>query len=65
MNKIPFGYKLAEDGSSIVECELEQAVIACVDRLRKLGMTHAEIGDILQEEGVGAKQKQNGERARN
>lgn len=47
VGRIPFGYKLAEDGKHLIECENEQATIQLILQLKKTGMSLQAIANHL------------------
>lgn len=52
---VRYGYKLAADGVSLVECEREQEVIATVRELRASGLSLRKISDELARRGITAR----------
>lgn len=51
VGKVPYGYKLAEDGVHLEPLEHEQALIARAHELRAEGKTYRAIGEQLAQEG--------------
>jgi DNA invertase Pin-like site-specific DNA recombinase len=54
--RIPFGYRLAEDGVSLVEEPTEQAILREIDALRAAGLSLRKIAAALNREGVPTKE---------
>lgn len=55
---VPYGYRCAEDGKTLVEDEGEQEVIAIARRLREAGRTLREIAEALRKKGKRTRDKQ-------
>lgn len=55
---VPYGYRCAEDGKTLIEDEGEQEVIAIARRLRKAGKKLREIADDLRKKGKRTRDKQ-------
>jgi hypothetical protein len=55
---VPYGYRCADDGKTLVEDEGEQEVIAIAKRLRKAGKKLREIADDLRKKGKRTRDKQ-------
>ena len=51
----PYGYDLADDGSTLIPNEAEQAIIADIRAMRSRGMKLAKIADALTQHGVPTK----------
>ena len=51
MGTIPFGFRMAEDGSTLVEDPAEQDVLAPMRVLKAAGRTVREIADKLNRQG--------------
>lgn len=49
--KPPYGYEVSEDGSTLVENEAEQEVIAAILEYRDAGLSLRDIGDRLADDG--------------
>jgi site-specific DNA recombinase len=54
--RIPFGFRLAEDGVSLVEDSTEQAILREIDGLRASGLSLRKIAAALNREGVPTKE---------
>ncbi len=57
---IPFGWRLASDGVTLVAIEAEQAVIADIRAMRAAGRSYRAIADELTERGVATKKGRGG-----
>ncbi len=54
--RIPFGYRLAEDGVALVEDPTEQSILREIDGLRAAGLSLRKIAEALNREGVPTKE---------
>lgn len=48
---VPFGYRLADDGRSLIACDAEQRIIELIRQLREAGYTLRAIADSLNADG--------------
>jgi hypothetical protein len=55
---VPYGYRCAEDGRTLIEDEGEQEVIAIAKRLRKAGKKLREIAEALRMKGKRTRDRQ-------
>ena len=55
VGEIPFGFQLAADGVSLVQCDREQAVIQTIHSLRGQGLSLRAIAAELESAGIAAK----------
>ena len=56
VGKVPFGYSLQKDGSSLVPNPAEQAVVRAIFELRGKGLTLREIAEELGRRGIATKE---------